>query len=307
MLNITEETHKDLYYNVEKCVAYCKNIPETKYGQVTDYHMFWNVGLPFGRKQILPIKSYLATQNIKSTRLNVWSNVDLTENEYLKPFLDKITFRIWDPVEHAKDTPLESIKRYFNLNDGNNWFRGDLFRILCLHKYGGLYVDFDVIFLRDFAPLLDQEFMYKWSFQKNMINGAVMRLFKDSLLSKQLMMEMVNLGVQPGTINWSSTLYERVYSYNKNWTILPCGFFNTEWQIELNEQQKADPKNKELIDFIRYPFKKTELSNELYDGVFSWHWHNGWTTPIEPGSKWHILEQKMNSKIKELYGIESLL
>ena len=228
MLNISEITNEELYYNVEKCVEYCKSIPSNvEYKEKTDYHLFWNVGLPFERKQILPIKSYLATQNLKNTQLNVWSNIDLSKNDYLKPFLNHINFKIWDPKKESNGTPIEPIKNFLSLNDANNWLAGDLFRILCLHNYGGLYVDFDVVFLRDFAPLLNQEFMYKWSFQKEMINGAVMRLKKDSKLSNQLLKEMVNLGVHPGTINWSSTLYQKVYQYNKNWTIFPCGFFNT--------------------------------------------------------------------------------
>jgi len=306
MILISEETHRDLYYDVEKCIKYCKQISEKDQNEIVDYHMLWLVtNLPFSRKQALPVKSYLTTQNLKTTRLNVWSNVDLSENEYLKPLIEKfpdnIKIRKWDPVEEAKGTPLEG-KNYLTLNDSRCYISGDLFRILCLHNHGGLYVDVDVVFLRDFSPLLDQEFMYKWSFQENMINGAVMRLFKKSLLSQQLLETMVELGALPDSLNWSSTLYEKVYEKNKNWTIFPSGFFNTEWQIKLSDQEKSDPKNRDLLNFIRYPFKKNPLSHEMYDGAFCWHWHNGWTTEIENGSKWELLESKANFKLVQAHG-----
>jgi hypothetical protein len=135
-----------------------------------------------------------------------------------------------------------------------------------------------------------------------MINGAVMRLFRKSLLSQQLLETMVELGALPDSLNWSSTLYEKVYEKNKNWTIFPSGFFNTEWQIKLSDQEKSDPKNRDLLNFIRYPFKKNPLSHEMYDGAFCWHWHNGWTTEIENGSKWELLESKANFKLVQAHG-----
>jgi hypothetical protein len=303
MLNISEENNSDLYYDVDKCVDYCRSIDDTKYNEMTEYHVFWNVGLPFERKQLLPIKSFLCTQNLNKSKLNVWSNIDLSNNEYIKPYLPYINIKIWNPIEESKGTPLENKLNLLTANDSLNWAAGDLFRILVLYNYGGLYVDFDVVFLRDFAPLLDQEFMYKWSFQKDMINGAVMRMFKGSQLGLDLMNQMALQSPRPGTTAWSTELYQKVRQFNNNWTVFPCGFFNTEWQIKLTPEQKNDPKNQELIKFITYPFKKTEMSNQLYDGVFCWHWHNGWREEIEIGSKWQILEDKFNQEIKDKFQI----
>jgi hypothetical protein len=303
MINITENSHENLYYNVDDCVEFCKKIQNSKLSNHVDYHIFWNVGKSFERKQTLTIKSYLCTQDLEKTTLNVWSNVDLMENEFLKPFLPYIKFRIWEPLKEAENTEIQGRRKILTTNDNRNWAAGDLFRILCLHNYGGLYVDFDVVFLRDLSPLLDQEFMYKWSFQKNMINGAVMRLFKESQLCKDLLSEISNSPAMPGTTAWSTDLYQKVREYNKNWTIFPCAFFNTEWQIFLTPEQKKDVKNQELVKFIMYPFKKTELSDKLYEGVFTWHWHNGWDENIENGSKWQIFEEKFNEEIKKKFNI----
>lgn len=304
MIDITEEKNKILYYNVEECVNFCKSIPQETYNQPIDFHIFWNVGLPFGRKQTLPIKSFLCTQNLEYSKFNLWSNIDLRNNEFVKPFLDFINVKIWNPTNEAKDTPLEGKMKFLTTNDSLNYCAGDLFRILVLHNYGGLYTDVDMVFLRDFGPLLNQEFMYKWSFQKEMINGAVMRMFKKSQLSLELLNEMAKGDVVPGSLNWSTDLYQKVRKYNKNWTIFPSGFFNTEWQIYLSDEDKRNPNFKELYDFIRFPFKKNTLSNEFYEGVFSWHWHNGWNETIEQGSKWELLESRYNKIIEDKFKIK---
>jgi gliding motility-associated-like protein len=72
--------------------------------------------------------------------------------------------------------------------------------------------------------------MYKWGREKEMINGAIMRIFKNSELSINLLNEIANGPAYTNSIMWSSVLYQKVYTYNKSWTIFPSAFFNSEWQ-----------------------------------------------------------------------------
>jgi len=213
----------------------------------------------------------------------------------LAPFADKIIFRTWDPVEEAKGTVLESMTT-LNSSDSRCWIDGDLFRLLCLHKYGGVYIDMDIVLLRDFAPLLQQEFMYKWGTEKNMINGAVMHLQKNSKLSILLLEELKKRSPAPNTTNWGNDVYVSVRNYYQDWTVFPAALFNTEWQITSNlfGVYGFDPNSPRLE-----PFKKCEQSNFLYDGAFSWHWHGRWNEDIEVGSKWQILEEKIDKILLE--------
>lgn len=305
MITISEHTHPELYYDLpEKCLGFCNEIQNCEMGTHVDYHIFWNVGLEFSRKQMMTIKSYLCTQNLQKTRLHLWSNVDLTNLDILKPYLNYIEFKIWNPELEIIGTPLECRKNDIWKNDKYNWIRGDMFRILTLYKYGGLYVDMDVVFLRDFSPLLNQEFMYKWSFQQDMINGAVMRLFKDSALSKDLIETMCDINPIEESTSWSTQLYQKVREKNKNWTIFPATFFNTEWQINIYKFADKFEDYDEMRNFIMYPMKKTRYSHEFYDGAFSWHWHNNWETEIEQGSKWQLLEEKFDNEIYKKFGIK---
>jgi hypothetical protein len=284
MVNITEEENKILYYDLDECLNFCKTIEDNnKLKEIVDFHVFWNVGLPFERKQLLGIKSYLCTQDLENTRFNLWCNVDLKNNEFLKPYLPFINLRIYNPAEEIKGTVLEGRKDIIEAQDEKNWAKGDLFRILILHKYGGLYTDVDVAFLRSFSPILDQEFMYKWGLEKKMINGAVMRLFANSKLSNDLMDEINNGPIKPNTTNWSTDLYQKVRNYNKDWTIFPSGFFNSEWQ---------DP-----LMGLWNPMKKYDF--DLYEGSFCWHWHNKWLDAVEVDSKWYTIEQKFEKILKD--------
>jgi hypothetical protein len=58
-------------------------------------------------------------------------------------------------------------------NDQYNWKAGDLMRTVALYKYGGLYVDLDVLFVRSFEPLLGEDFVYQWSCHAYWQNAAV--------------------------------------------------------------------------------------------------------------------------------------
>jgi hypothetical protein len=293
MIDIDEEKNPLAYYDLDEGVKYCLSIPDKELDKPVNFHAFW-IG-DFGRKPALPIKSFFATQNTKHATFNLWTREDLSDNEYLKPFRDQIVFREWNPVEEAKGTTIENLP-YLNATDNRCWVDGDLFRLLVLHKYGGVYIDMDVVLLRDFGPLLDQEFMYKWGTERNMINGALMHLNKNSLLSKQLLYELSRRSPRPNSTCWGNDVYVTVRSSNKNWTVFPAAFFDSEWQT--NPEQFND---RGLYNGLLQPFLKCKHSNFLYNGAFSWHWHGHWKDTIEEGSKWQILEAQIE-KLLEVKG-----
>jgi hypothetical protein len=294
-------THKELYSfesleRVYSSLSFAKNLPLTGYSDPTTFHFYWRVPKNFSRKQVLPIKSSIVTQNKNYTKFVLWSNVDLSNNEFIKPLLPYIELRIWDLHREVKDTPLENAN-FLNktVDDSLCYLGGDLFRLLTLYKYGGVYIDMDVVVLRDFNPILEHEFMYQWGSTGTgnpnepvlKQNGAIMRLTKKSKLSEDLLNELKITPANPNTTCWGTDLYHKVWLKNKNWVTFPCAWFNTEWGMGRTIQ----------------PFKKNYEGNdssELFDGAFTWHWHNKWDEPIEDGSKFQILETIMNSKFGEL-------
>lgn len=294
MINISEETHPELYsMPIQTCLDYIKDIKSEPIKQKVYFHTYWFVGKEFGRKQTLVIKSYLATQDLENTEFILWSNIDIRENEWLKPLLPYITFRIYNPATEAIGTHVESRQDIFSLNDKKNWSGGDLFRLLVLHNYGGIYVDMDMVFLRDFSPLFEQEFMYKWGClpadTNGDINGACMGIHKKSVLAQQLLMVLAQLPLVPESTYWSNELYKIIRQHNKNWYVLPSALFNSEWQDDPNRNWGSDENNA----FGNNPYK-------LYEGAFTWHWHNRWDDEIQSESKWAYMENNINENLKKM-------
>lgn len=278
------ESGSEIYTDGWKALELARSIPDTVYQHKTDLHFMWRVPREFGRKQAACIKSAITTQNLDYINIVLWSNVDLSQNEWIKPIARHIELRIYDPVKEAIGTPLEGMNRILNRDDDAFWLGGDLFRLLILYKYGGIYSDCDIIFLRDLSPLLEQEFLYQWGTEKDKINGAVMRLFKRSKTANDLLTMIPRMPAGFKSTDWGSTLYGEVRKFNKEFTVFPCAFFNTEWQLFINMGESA------------HPFRCGADSGRDFDGAFTWHWHNKWDDPIEDGSKFQRLESKINDK-----------
>lgn len=298
---ITIESHRELYLfdsleRVRESLSFAKRL-QPSYSDKTTFHFYWRVPGSFERKQVLPIKSSIVTQNRDKVDFILWSNTDLSTNEYVKPLLPYITLKQWNLRDEVRDTPLENAGVLNGIvDDPLCYLGGDIFRLLCLYKYGGVYIDMDVVVLRDLNPLLAYEFMYQWGSSGTTAsepalrqNGAVMRLFAGSRLAADLLNELRNTPGNPNSTCWGTDLYKKVYQHNRNWYTFPCAWFNTEWGLGIPIQ----------------PFKKNQNGNdssELFDGAFTWHWHNKWRDEIEPGSKFYILEQLIDERFRALNG-----
>ena len=265
--------------NYLKSLEYAKTLNK-KTDKPMIFHCFWRVPREFGRKQLAVLKSIIT--NHENAEINLWSNVDLSENNFLKKVSSDINFKIWNLDEEVKNTILEGKINIQDIQDDLCYLEGDLFRLLILYKYGGFYIDMDVLVLRDMSPLNDLEFLYQWGtsgFNSNeptiTMNGAIMRLDKESPLSLELLEKLLTSPKNKNTNIWGNHLYDRV---SKNsLMVLPGVWFDSEWGFE---------------GTVMNPFRKTD-NIELFDGAFAWHWNNRWDDEIEEGSKFEFLEKKI--------------
>lgn len=243
---------------------------------------WWPSVRPFGRKQALPVKAFFATQDLAQCSLVLWSDRDLSSNQWLRPFLDRLTLRTYDPAREARGTSLEAHPRIYRQRDARVYRDGDLFRILALHNYGGVYADMDTVLLRSLGVFLDQEFVYQWDNFDDRYAPALMRLRKGSAFAQELVRGVVEMPA--GKYNWGRENVRRAIERGHRIAVFPSPFFNTEWQ--------ADPGFE--------PFKRTPGSANLYEGAFAWHWHNKWDDPIEPGCKFERLEAIIDARLRTL-------
>jgi hypothetical protein len=287
LIAISPETHYELYHDWRKALAFCASLPDASPREPVTFHMFWRqrrTGFwrkrrPFGRKQALPVKAFFATQERSRCTLQLWSDEDLSDNPWLQPFASHLRHRLYEPEAEVRGTPLEGSPDVYGQRDGRVWRDGDLFRVLALHNHGGVYVDMDMVLLRSLGALLDQEFVYQWEAFDRMYNGAIMHARKGSDLSRELVAGVMEL--PPGGFNWGRENLRRAVDRGVAVTIFPSPFFDTEWQAESNFQ----------------PFKRTPGGANFYDGAFAWHWHNRWDEPIEAGSKFELLESRVDATL----------
>jgi hypothetical protein len=289
LIALSPQSHHDLYHDWRKAIAFCQSLPDVSPSEPVRFHMywrerhgrFWKTIRPFGRKQALPVKAFLATQDLSKCSLTLWSDRDLSANEWLRPLLPHISLQIYDVAREAADTALEAHERIYRQQDSRAYRDGDLFRVLVLFKYGGVYADMDTVLLRSLGVFLDQEFVYQWDRFDDLYAPALMRLRAGGDFARALIEGIIE--IPAGKYNWGRENVKRAVQQGHAITVFPSPFFNTEWQ--------ADPTFK--------PFANTASSANLYDGAFAWHWHNQWEVPIEPGCKFERLERLMEQKLKE--------
>jgi hypothetical protein len=287
---ISPDTHADLYHDWRMALTFCRTLPDVSPPQPVTFHMFWRqrrAGFwrkprPFGRKQLLSVKSFFATQDLSRCSLVLWSSEDLSDNPWLRPLAPRLTFRIYRPEAEVCGTELADRPDLYRQQDPRVWRDGDLFRILALHNYGGVYVDMDMVLLRSLGVLLDQEFVYQWDRFDGVYNNALMHVRRRGNVARELIAGIV--AIPPGQFNWGRENLRRAFDRGFAITVFPSPFFDPEWQ--------ADPQFK--------PFENTPNSANLYEGAFAWHWHNRWDEPIQEGSKFQRIEARIERQLLEI-------
>lgn len=239
-------------------------------------HFYWkDLQSSFNEKHALAIKSAIITQDLNKCKIILWSDKDMSNNFYLKPLLNYIDHRIWDMENFLKKFNLKNIEK--SLERDNGYVTSDIFRILCLGEYGGIYSDLDVIFLKDLSPLLDYEFTYLWP-GINSQNNAIMRIDKQSDFFKTLIYTIKNLNeIRPAWFDLGQFLYKEVRQNFKNYSIFPTSWFDEDWDF-VNFSENFKPNNN-FID---------------RKGKFAWHWHNNWHSKVEKDSKFYLYDKKIN-------------
>lgn len=82
-----------------------------------------------------------------------------------------------------EDKASRPVSKSSELNDRLSVIMSDMARFVLCHRFGGIYVDADTVFLRDWEELWGWKgaFAYRWSFHEK-YNTAVLRLLKGSAL-----------------------------------------------------------------------------------------------------------------------------
>jgi WD repeat and SOF domain-containing protein 1 len=115
----------------------------------------------------------------------------------------------------------------------------DLARFIITHRYGGIYIDADTVFLRDWEELWNWkgQFAYRWSFHDK-YNTAVLKLHKGSALGKFLFKTALENGLDfhPMTI----TTYLKDAGLDALLFRIPDALFDSAW-LNMEGYQRDRP------------------------------------------------------------------
>ncbi|KAF7799256.1 hypothetical protein EIP86_010488 [Pleurotus ostreatoroseus] len=164
----------------------------------------------------------------------------------------------------------------------------DLVRFVLCHRYGGIYVDADTVFLRDWEELWGWRgaFAYRWS-RLDRYNTAVLRLHRGSALGSLLLRTAVRneLDFHPIRI----TRYLKDAHMERLLLRLPDALFDPAWlNVEQYQRDRpAQPFFESFDDFFVTPPRSAAAPEALgfdgfFRGAFSYHYHNRWWTPFDP-------------------------
>ncbi|KAF9020979.1 glycosyltransferase family 32 protein, partial [Hymenopellis radicata] len=183
------------------------------------FHTYWRNDLAaFGPRQEYMLKSFFATQNVKTSRLILWSNGELGHNailqSYVRRYPESFALKIVDIPSLAVGTELEN-SPLLSRKDKKAWVDGDLIRLLLLWNYGGVWVDMDSLLTRDLDPLLEHEFVTQWDCYDKLyqpFNGALMRFRKHSpYLCEAFHIMLTSTPPRADSTDWGSTLYLKLW------------------------------------------------------------------------------------------------
>ena len=296
MIDISFEKNPELYSDYEECVKFLRTVKDEEYEYPTDETIFHVYSEIKSEKELMVVKSYLATQNLEKTKMIVWSDYDISDNPLIQKYKDLVIFKVYDAHEEAKDTLLED-HPYLSLKDEKYYLQSDLARILLLYKYGGVWVDMDIILLRDFKPILDQEYMYMWGsatdFARQGACATVLSLKSESIFADKLLRQLMFTNPVPNTECWGKTMFAEIYKFFK-FNVFPASFFNIEWCINSKYTNYGDHIESQWFT------KKLKNKEHLFLESFAWHWHNSSKKyhEIIPESKFGLLQQFVSENLK---------
>lgn len=306
MLDINYKTHPEYYKDFESCQEYLEELCDCGFEypeEVTNFHVYTEVR---NEKELECIKSFLATQNLEKTKLIVWSDYSIEDNPLIQPYKKYLDLRIWNALEESKGTIIEEEIAKLSATDGKYYLQSDLLRLLALHKYGGVWIDMDIIFLRDFISILDQEYMYQWGSETDFANqgacATVIALKKESEFSVELLKELKVMPIIGGTTIWGKELFASLWRRGYRYTIFPSPFFNTEWLISKSPRRTPEEAMQLGKNIQGSWFEKNDyVEDYLFLESFTWHWHNSSHKhlPIVEGSKFDTLRKLTNMRLEE--------
>ena len=291
------------------------------------YHTFWRIdeGKPHHlRVLILQILSFLATQDTSQSKFIIWLQ-DPFSDHVNKTLISKFGKYFKSQIVNVEILNFKELcsngvfsKRFDKCSSTSNYNSvafSDFVGFLVLYKYGGIYTDGDVFYLRDMRPFWNKNFVHRWSFTED-YNTAIMGLNLnrskaiddlyanilqiDNLISK-FFIDLVG-AFYPARIRDSvRVLNGNIYHY-KDFEVFHSIMFDPAWLCN----DGVLPRFNNVTVCVFKEFYDTVITSkefkidQFYGGAFSFHLHLGncGKCQIDENSFFHHIESYFSNKIQ---------
>lgn len=212
-IRMTLEKNIAVYTDFGTCMDFARSIANNYRlcsDEVVPFHLYWQGAVNV--ELLTAARSFLATQDLSQSVMWVWSTQAEPEDsrwtQLSEAAGDRLEWKSYDLESEIVGTPLEEEMDHIMVSDERRWVDSDLFRVLILYNYGGIYFDADVILLRDFAPIMGSEWLYQWGSSCNYANGAIASLGKHSDLAREFLVQISLIKPRINSFDWGRQVRE---------------------------------------------------------------------------------------------------
>jgi hypothetical protein len=190
---------------------------------------------------------------------------------------------------------------------GSHVSYSDAVRFLVLYRFGGIYIDADVLLLQNMEPFAQYDFVYEWSSVKDGMNTAVMGASKSSPFAESVIQAALaaafRVDASTGTMTFNAGTFNSVFypeavlrrvppGIAAHVEVLPSIPFDPVWLTfdalvgrghnitHIHGVREFDDVFRDLPSHIIVPAVPTDI----FKGAFTHHWHNRWAAPLVKSS-----------------------
>lgn len=256
--------------------------PQISVSHTTPYHGYWSGDLT--NHQLLSLVSLLNTQkNVSCVYLWMRSKDLAPSQRWLERhrLADAVAVRLFDEAELARGTVLEGHKALYEPHGLGE--EADKARALVLHRYGGVYFDLDVLFMRDLSALprpgggataAAADWAYRWS-SKRACNTALLALTANGTAARALLRAVAKTGRFHPKIVFTLSLAKQ---YGMD--VYPPAVFDPAWEA-VDAHRRAAPYLATFADFFSCDMADVAA---FFPESYAYHWHNMWGVPLRINS-----------------------
>mgnify|MGYP001807830540 CR=1 FL=1 len=208
----------------------------------------------------------------------------------------------------------------------------DAVRFMVLYKFGGIYIDGDVLLLQNMEPFAHYEFLYEWSHVKRGTNSAVFGARPQSPFTMAVVHQALQAAAKydatTGNVTFDALAFTGAFhpkfimsrvpgAIAAQIVVLPSIPFDAIW-LTIDAKK---PYNLTAIHgmrswadfFVKPPGYLLPPSTpvDVFKGAYAYHWHNNWGAPLEKASLMGKLVAVYDGFLKDkqpnIYGLRATL